>query len=158
MPQGELEHAFLKRATRIGSPMGLLMLDIDHFKSVNDRHGHPAGDAALKAVGALLAGGTRAGDLACRLGGEEFAMLLTGMEHADALAAAQAWRSALAALDIPNDAGVLRLTASFGVATFPRQAASLDALMKLADTRLYLAKALGRDHVCSADDLSQSRG
>ena len=140
----------IERARDHGTSLSLVMLDIDHFKKVNDLHGHPTGDAALKSVGAVLRGTTRAGDLACRLGGEEFAVLLPGLEHAAALERAEAWRSLLAEHSIPAERGALTLTASFGVATFPSQAAGLVELMKLADTRLYRAKAEGRDRVVGA--------
>lgn len=137
----------LQRAQREGHPLSLVMMDIDHFKTINDRHGHPTGDAALKAVGTMLAGTTRSGHLASRLGGEEFAVLLPGADHAQALAHAEQWRSTLAEMTILADGTALRLTASFGVASFPQQADSLVNLMKVADTRLYRAKALGRDRV-----------
>ncbi|HEX6707446.1 MAG TPA: diguanylate cyclase [Albitalea sp.] len=137
----------LERARLHGTALSLVMLDIDHFKKVNDLHGHPTGDAALKAVGAMLGATTRVGDLACRLGGEEFAVLLPGMGHDGALERAEKWRSTLAQTAIPADAVALKLTASFGVATFPQQAAGLVDLMKVADARLYRAKSLGRDRV-----------
>jgi diguanylate cyclase (GGDEF)-like protein/PAS domain S-box-containing protein len=137
----------LERARRHGAPLSLVMLDIDHFKSVNDLHGHPTGDLALKAVGAMLSETTRAGDLACRLGGEEFAVLLMGMGHEGALERAERWRATLAGMSIPTDGTPLRLTASFGVATFPAQAQNLVELMKIADARMYRAKAQGRDRV-----------
>jgi diguanylate cyclase (GGDEF)-like protein/PAS domain S-box-containing protein len=137
----------LERARLQGTALSLVMLDIDHFKHVNDRYGHPTGDAALKAVGNMLAATTRAGDLACRLGGEEFAVLMVGADHDAAMAAAETWRATLADMTILADGTALKLTASFGVATFPLQAADLVELMKVADTRLYLAKAHGRDQV-----------
>jgi diguanylate cyclase (GGDEF)-like protein/PAS domain S-box-containing protein len=137
----------LERARRHGTALSLVMMDIDHFKHVNDVHGHAIGDAALKVVGSMLSATTRIGDLACRLGGEEFAVLLMGMGHEGALERAEKWRSTLAETSIPTDAAALRLTASFGVATFPSQAAALVELMKVADTRLYRAKSLGRDRV-----------
>jgi diguanylate cyclase (GGDEF)-like protein/PAS domain S-box-containing protein len=140
----------LERARRHGSVLSLVMLDIDHFKRVNDVHGHLNGDVALKAVGSMLAATTRVGDLACRLGGEEFAVLLPGMGHEGALERAEIWRSTLADMQIPADGIVLALTASFGVATFPLQAGTLVDLMKIADARLYRAKALGRDQVVGA--------
>jgi diguanylate cyclase (GGDEF)-like protein len=123
------------------------MLDLDHFKNVNDAYGHPTGDVALKAVGSMLSATTRVGDLAFRLGGEEFAVLLTGMGHEGALERAEAWRVALAEMSIPAETRTLKLTASFGVATFPSQADDLVDLMKVADARLYRAKSQGRDRV-----------
>ena len=110
-------------------------------------HGHAAGDAALKAVGAMLSATTRADDLACRLGGEEFAVLLSGVSHDLALERAEKWRALLAESDIAAAGAALRLTASFGVATLDRRDATIDALMKVADTRLYRAKSLGRNRV-----------
>jgi len=137
----------LDRARREGTTLSLVMLDIDHFKNVNDAYGHSTGDAALQAVGSMLSATTHAGDLASRLGGEEFAVLLVGMDHEDAMERAESWRSTLAAMTILADGAALRLTASFGVATFPQQAGTLVELMKVADARMYRAKSLGRDRV-----------
>jgi diguanylate cyclase (GGDEF)-like protein len=146
----------LERARRHGTALSLVMLDIDHFKNVNDVHGHPTGDVALKAVGSMLSATSRVGDLACRLGGEEFAVLLPGMGHEGAMGRAEKWRSTLAEMTIPADGSVLRLTASFGVATFARDAGSLVELMKVADSCLYRAKALGRDRVMGEGGQSAS--
>jgi len=137
----------LERAHRHGATLSLVMMDIDHFKNVNDAHGHLTGDVALKAVGSMLSATTRPGDLACRLGGEEFAVLLMGMGHEGAIERAEKWRATLAETTILADATALRLTASFGVATFPGQAGSLVELMKVADARMYRAKSMGRDRV-----------
>ena len=140
----------LESARRHGSTLSLVMMDVDHFKNVNDVYGHLTGDAALKAVGSMLDATTRVGDLACRLGGEEFAVLLIGTDHEGALERAETWRAALAEMTILADGTALRLTASFGVASFPQQAGTLIELMKVADTRMYRAKALGRDRVIGA--------
>ena len=137
----------LERARRHGSTLSLVMMDVDHFKNVNDAYGHLTGDAALKAVGSMLAATTRVGDLACRLGGEEFAVLLMGMGHDGAIERAETWRSTLAGMTILADGTALKLTASFGVATFPEQAGTLSELMRVADTRMYRAKSQGRDRV-----------
>jgi diguanylate cyclase (GGDEF)-like protein/PAS domain S-box-containing protein len=142
----------LDRARRHGASVSLVMLDLDHFKNVNDSYGHSTGDVALKTVGAMLAATTRAGDLAFRLGGEEFAVLLVGIGHEGAMERAEHWRATLAALSTPTDRTTLRLTASFGVATFPQQAGALVELMRLDDSRMYRAKALGRDRVIGAGD------
>ena len=143
----EVAERELERARRQGAMLSLVMLDIDHFKRVNDDHGHPVGDAALKAVGAMLGETTRSGDLAFRLGGEEFAVLLMGMGHEGAIERAESWRTALASVRIPIEGAALRLTASFGVATFPAHANSVVELMKVSDARMYQAKAQGRDQV-----------
>jgi len=143
----EVAERELERARRHGAALSLVMMDIDHFKNVNDLYGHPTGDLALKAVGSMLSETTRLGDLAFRLGGEEFAVLLVGMGHDGALERAETWRSTLAEMTVPADGTTLRLTASFGVATFAPQSGTLVELMKLADTRMYRAKTLGRDRV-----------
>jgi len=143
----EVAERELQRARADGSTLALVMIDIDHFKAINDQHGHPTGDAALQAVGSMLRATTRAGDLPCRLGGEEFAVLMTRTDHAGAIHQAEQWRRTLAEMTILADGIALRLTASFGVASFPQQAGSLGELLRVADTRMYRAKALGRDRV-----------
>jgi diguanylate cyclase (GGDEF)-like protein/PAS domain S-box-containing protein len=144
---GEVAAVEIAEALRQGASLSLVMMDIDHFKDVNDAHGHPTGDVALKAVGTMLSATKRVGDLACRLGGEEFAVLLVGMSHEAAMERAESWRAMLAEMAVQADGTTLRLTASFGVATFPEQATNLVELMKVADARLYRAKSLGRDRV-----------
>ncbi len=145
----EVAERELQRAQSLAQPLSLVMLDVDHFKRINDLHGHMTGDQALRVIGSLLGETTRTEDLACRLGGEEFAVLLPGMDHARAMARAQALRETLAGLNAqgvePN--AELKLTASFGVATFPEQAGSVIELMRCADRRLYEAKAQGRNRV-----------
>jgi diguanylate cyclase (GGDEF)-like protein/PAS domain S-box-containing protein len=143
----EVAERELDRVRREGGALSLVMIDLDHFKSINDAHGHLVGDVALRAVGTMLVATTRAEDLACRLGGEEFAVMMTDTDHATALARAETWRATLAATSVLADGIVLRLTASFGVATFPQQAGSLSELLRLADHRMYRAKAQGRDSV-----------
>jgi len=143
----EVAERELERARRHGAALSLVMMDIDHFKNVNDLYGHPTGDVALKAVGSMLSATTRVGDLAFRLGGEEFAVLLVAMGHEDAMQRAEQWRSTLAEMAVSADGITLRLTASFGVATFRQQSGTLVELMKIADTRMYRAKSLGRDRV-----------
>ena len=140
----------LEHARRLGSEVSLVMLDLDHFKHINDAHGHPAGDAALKAVGAVLGAAIRSDDLACRLGGEEFAVLLVNTQHVEALRLAEQWREHLANAAIQADGIGLTLSASFGVATFPEQGPDLAGLLKAADGRMYRAKGLGRNRVIGA--------
>ncbi|HEY0819675.1 MAG TPA: diguanylate cyclase [Rhizobacter sp.] len=137
----------MDRVREEGGALSLVMIDLDHFKTINDAHGHLVGDVALKAVGTMLVATTRSEDLACRLGGEEFAVLMIDTDHDTAIARAETWRATLAATSVLADGIVLRLTASFGVATFPSQAGSLSDLLRLADHRMYNAKALGRDRV-----------
>lgn len=137
----------LARARRTGDAVALLMLDLDHFKAVNDVHGHPVGDQALRAVAALLAGELRAVDVAGRLGGEEFGVLLPGSDHAEATAVADRLRVAIAGCPVRHAGGTLWITASIGVACFPRHALTRDELLERADHALYHAKRTGRDRV-----------
>ena len=131
------------QASRSGSSLSLVLLDLDHFKNVNDRHGHPVGDQALANVGAVLRNVLRAGDFAGRNGGEEFALLLPDTDIAAAQEIAQRVRAAIADISVP---GVdLGLTASLGVATYPEHANTLERLERLADAALYLAKRAGRN-------------
>jgi two-component system, cell cycle response regulator len=132
----------LARTSRSGAPLGLVMLDVDHFKDFNDRHGHQAGDEALVAVAEALRGAARAEDRACRIGGEEFALLLPGAAEAAAAAVAERVRAAVAADTRP--AG--RLTVSLGVAA-AGPGATAEGLVQQADLRLYAAKEGGRDRV-----------
>ncbi|WP_253037908.1 diguanylate cyclase [Cupriavidus neocaledonicus] len=134
-------------------PIAVVMLDIDHFKSINDRWGHASGDVVLRAVADALRGGARKDDLPARLGGEEFAVLLPNTGVGDAAAVAEHLRQRLEALrcEPAPDAGSsepIRFTASFGVAGIaPGNGGNLDALLMAADRRLYEAKANGRNQV-----------
>jgi diguanylate cyclase (GGDEF)-like protein/PAS domain S-box-containing protein len=141
----------LHRAARTSQPVTLLMIDIDHFKRFNDTFGHQAGDTLLRALGAFLRQGTRADDVACRYGGEEFALILS---HANAEAAAtrgQLLREGLTHLAVQHAGQVLgSVTVSIGVATFPDHGESAGALIKAADDALYRAKREGRDRLIVA--------
>jgi diguanylate cyclase (GGDEF)-like protein len=120
------------------------MIDIDHFKLVNDTHGHDAGDQALNRLGRVLQEGTRGIDLAARIGGEEFAIILTETDFTGAMEVAERLRSAVKSMEIP---GVGNVTASFGVAECPSGAKTARELIALADAALYQAKREGRDRV-----------
>jgi diguanylate cyclase (GGDEF)-like protein len=123
--------------------------DLDDFKSINDRFGHEVGNDVLRAVGDLLRESSRDVDVAARLGGEEFAMLLPQTDLEGGAAAAERLREGLARLSMPSpDGGRLRVTASFGVASYP-PTDSVDHLLRLADSALYHAKAEGKDRVHS---------
>jgi diguanylate cyclase (GGDEF)-like protein len=134
------------RAGRSGAPLSLVALDVDRFKAVNDGHGHPAGDAVLRELAARARAAARAGDLAARVGGEEFALLLPGAPLAGAVELAERLRAAIAAA--PVDVGIARLsvTASLGCATLA-PGERPEALLARADARLYEAKRDGRDRV-----------
>lgn len=137
----------LARGRREQLPAALLLLDIDHFKSINDRYGHAQGDEVLRQFGALLQGGTRREDVPCRLGGEEFVLLLPGMPISNALARAEQIRQEVEALTVASSQGAMRVTISIGVASFPAHGECLDDLIKCADLALYAVKRSGRNGV-----------
>jgi diguanylate cyclase (GGDEF)-like protein len=134
-----------------GRPLALLLLDLDHFKSINDTHGHAAGDAVLRDVAEVLTREIRQDDLACRWGGEEMLAVLRNCDLARAEERAVALRRAIAAAERPGGVQGLRVTASIGVAAFPEHGAGLEELTKRADSALYVAKRYGRDCVVCAD-------
>ena len=138
------------RAARYQRQLSVLMLDIDHFKSVNDRFGHDTGDRAICHVAAICGESKRATDLAARVGGEEFAILLpeTGLEGA--MVIAERIRARIEANAVPSEGAPLRLTASIGVAEIGPDTADILALMKKADRMLYGAKHGGRNMVITA--------
>ena len=136
----------LQLATRIGQPLSLIMLDIDHFKRVNDTHGHDAGDAALRFLADVLRAELRAVDTAARYGGEEFAIILPQAAQDGALLVAERLRARLEQTDVP---GIGHITASFGLATFPVHAATAAQLVTLADRALYQAKHAGRNRIAT---------
>jgi diguanylate cyclase (GGDEF)-like protein len=138
----------LARAKRNGTCIALVMIDIDYFKKINDTYGHGAGDLVLREMGALLKENTRAGDTACRFGGEEFALILPESGGEGARLKAETLRRAVSELDLAYDGQELgRLTASFGIALFPDHADEPDALLRAADEALYAAKGAGRNRV-----------
>jgi diguanylate cyclase (GGDEF)-like protein len=132
-------------AGRTKSRLSCVMLDLDHFKSVNDRYGHGAGDDVLAAVGEVLTAGVRASDFAGRYGGEEFLILLPDTDAEGATRLCEKLRAAIGAIDVPQVEG--RTSASFGVATYPDLALDGDTLMRMADRALYSAKRGGRNRV-----------
>jgi diguanylate cyclase (GGDEF)-like protein len=149
--QMELQLSFRLRAeTVIHKPMGVIMIDVDHFKSVNDTHGHDVGDQVLKQLAETLGGSTRDDETMARFGGEEF-VLLAPMANQEQLAiAAERFRQSIEDIEIPLPGGeTLRITASFGVATLqtPESVDDGDKLLKAADEALYEAKAGGRNRV-----------
>ncbi len=137
------------RADRDGSSLGLIVVDIDHFKRVNDERGHPFGDKALNHVAGLMARFARSTDLACRIGGEEFAIICPGAELAEVAAVAERIRREIEANPVRGDGFEWPLTASFGVAMRPPGMAP-GAAFRLADAAMYQAKARGRNRVETA--------
>lgn len=136
----------LQRAARVGGSVGVLMLDLDDFKAFNDTHGHAAGDALLRAFAARLGKSIRAADIACRYGGEEFAVILPDATLDQSFARAEQVRVATRAMSVVFEGAPLPgVTISIGVAAWPKHGRSPDALMRAADAALYAAKASGRD-------------
>jgi diguanylate cyclase (GGDEF)-like protein len=142
------EHA---RAVRFGEPVALVMVDLDHFKMINDRHGHPVGDAVLVEVARRLTAQVRTVDRVMRVGGEEFALLLAQTNLADALRVAERVVAAMRAEPVATgEGGTLAFTASVGVAALPEHAGTPAILVTAADRALYAAKAAGRNRVVAA--------
>ena len=133
------------RARRLGSPLALVMVDIDHFKRVNDGHGHQVGDEVLRHVGRVLGGVTRAADVSGRLGGEEFAILLPDSDGPQAVLFAERVRATIS--EESGRSGPVQVAASAGVAVLSGADTDPDDLVRLADMALYRAKRNGRDRV-----------
>lgn len=148
----QLAEQELARAARMPGELGLLMVDLDHFKHINDQYGHPIGDAALQQAAAILQQGVRGTDLVARMGGEEFIVLMPNTGRAGAVAAAEKLRHALGerALDLLGQP--VPVTASIGVTGLQaHQRASIDVLYAAADAALYAAKKNGRNRVECAE-------
>ncbi len=145
--------AMLQAASRSKQSFSLMMIDIDHFKSINDTHGHPEGDRVIRKVADIIARTKREGDKLFRYGGEEFALLCPETPPG-AMALAERIRAAVA---ISAHPGLVRpVTISIGVATFPADATDFQKLLMRADAALYEAKALGRNRVVNATEAGQS--
>lgn len=143
-------HEEFHRAERFRDPISLLLIDLDHFKAVNDRLGHLMGDELLRGVAEALGAVVRRIDIACRYGGEEFAVLLPRTPHAGALAAGERIRAAVGAVRIGLAGQATQITASVGVASFPYENVRTEQdLLRAADSALYRAKRAGRDCVRS---------
>jgi diguanylate cyclase (GGDEF)-like protein len=136
-----------RRARRTNRPVGVMMLDIDHFKRINDSYGHEVGDTVLREVAERLRTSLRSGDVAVRYGGEEFTVLLAGASLQVTRQRAEHFREVVEALQIPYRDGVIRITLSVGIAAFPESAEHLSDALSLADQALYAAKHAGRNRV-----------
>jgi diguanylate cyclase (GGDEF)-like protein len=145
MPLGEKE---VGRARRYRRPLSLILFDIDHFKKVNDSHGHLIGDHVLEVLTRLVGKTTRATDIVCRYGGEEFIVLMPEAGREEGLAMAERLRQEISRMTVVTAVGALSLTVSLGVAALrPEEEDNLESLIARADRAMYMAKAAGRDTV-----------
>lgn len=143
--------AEVRRAERFRHPLSLIFIDIDHFKAVNDNHGHLVGSEVLREVGARIKQELRGTDVPTRYGGDEFAIILPETGPEAGLRAAERLQQAIAREPFGGAKGLqLAVTASFGVATMPDHALTVDELLRTADTAMYRAKQLGRNTVSPA--------
>jgi two-component system cell cycle response regulator len=150
--RGLLDHleAELERVQRYGEALSLMMIDLDHFKKVNDSHGHLAGDEVLRQIGALLRGEVRAVDTVARYGGEEFVILLPETTQPGAVALAERIRERVAQRDFSEDASMLSVTISVGVTTVSAgEVDDPEGVLGRVDAALYRAKRAGRNLVRS---------
>jgi diguanylate cyclase (GGDEF)-like protein len=148
--QGEADLA-VDRARRRHEPLAVLLVDIDHFKAVNDTHGHLTGDAMLRTLAAEMRQQVRDSDLVGRFGGEEFAILLGGTTTAEAGRIAERVRRGSGVVRVLTNDALVGVTVSIGVAVLGSQGDDLSELLKAADKALYRAKRTGRDRVCLAE-------
>ncbi|MDR9390737.1 MAG: GGDEF domain-containing protein [Trueperaceae bacterium] len=144
--------AALARAERAGEPLSVLLMDLDHFKTVNDRFGHAAGDAVLAHVAGLLRAGARTGDVPARLGGEEFVVLLPDIDPAGARRVAERLLATLREARVEVEGSEVAVTASVGVAAWRPGEANLSPALRRADRAMYRAKDAGRDGVAGGED------
>lgn len=155
---GQLVSDLLDRTSRMHGTLGVLLLDLDHFKRINDRYGHLAGDQVLRAIADAIKHTVRGHDMVGRYGGEEFAVVLPGVGTEDIRPAAERVRAAVAALKVPvrdlhgEERVITGLTASVGAAVYPMHGTDRTALLLAADAALYQAKTAGRDRTRVAGD------
>lgn len=140
------------RARRFDHPLCVAMVDIDHFKSVNDTYGHDAGDKVLRAMSGLLISEFRTIDMVGRLGGEEFALVFPHTDLAGARIACNRLVGSIRGAKVPVDGATVSITVSVGIATATAQSTSGAAVLKRADEMLYTAKAAGRDRIVTEGD------
>ena len=150
----------LALAERLNTPLAVLMIDLDHFKRVNDTYGHPVGDAVLTAFAATLTGSVRRADLAARYGGEEFIVVMSNTGAPEARIVAEKIRAAAAGMRVPVEGTsvVITLSVSVGGAAYPEDTTTAAELLATADAALYDAKHTGRDRVCMAGDRGELEG
>ena len=141
----------LARAGRESYPVCIIMIDLDYFKKINDTYGHDAGDEVLRALAKTLTEESRRGDFACRYGGEEFVIVMPNITKRTAYERARKLRKCLNALQIPYERHLLTTTLSMGIACYPANGDTRQALLRAADRAMYAAKKAGRDHILTYD-------
>jgi diguanylate cyclase (GGDEF)-like protein len=145
------------RSRRSEQPLGVMLVDVDHFKRINDSSGHAAGDAVLRAIGQYLLSLARAEDIPCRYGGEEFVLVMAHASPATVRERAERLRAGVQALSIEHDGRAIGpITLSVGIAMFPEHGDDWRAVLQAADTALYAAKAAGRNRVEMAEGAPQT--
>jgi diguanylate cyclase (GGDEF)-like protein len=150
-----LLHRETQRSVRIGEPLGVMMADLDHFKQINDTHGHQTGDAVLREVARRMLASVRNYDYVGRYGGEEFLVVLAECSAADLIATAERMRAGISRKPVETEAGPIPVTVSIGIVA-GRQLGELvkgEALLRAADTALYCAKTNGRNRVERAPEI-----
>jgi len=146
--------SLLQEARDENSPLSCIMVDIDHFKSVNDNYGHSIGDAVIKLLGNLLKEHAHVDDLVGRLGGEEFVVILPNVEEKDCAQIAERMRLAVAEINGDTHEGFPQIHSSFGISTLTKEISNANELLELADKALYAAKETGRNRViCYSDNM-----
>jgi diguanylate cyclase (GGDEF)-like protein len=154
----EALEAQLSRSRRTQEPFVVMMLDLDHFKHINDRHGHPVGDRALKHAAGLLQSAMRTTDSLGRFGGEEFVLLLPNTPIEQAEAVAEKVRHLFESSPVENESAPIALSASIGVARWRNSADDISRLLSRADAALFQAKVQGRNRVVTAMDAAAVAG
>jgi diguanylate cyclase (GGDEF)-like protein len=139
--------AEINRAQHGNHQIAFLLMDIDHFKHVNDTFGHQSGDLILKQVGKIITSNTRQSDIACRYGGEEFMLVMSKIDLPEVLERAEYFRKTIEDISAETDGREIRITVSIGVAIYPLHGADQDQILSCADAALYQAKNAGRNQV-----------
>jgi len=139
--------AEISHALRKNYPIAFLLMDLDHFKSINDTYGHQAGDLTLIAAAHAIRTHIRQSDIVCRYGGEEFMIIMPEIGMEDALQRAEYFRKCIDELRIEHESRSIHITASVGIAVYPIQGTDGDKILSMADTAMYQAKQAGRNNV-----------